>query len=1185
MLTPTAIDYLKTHQVSQVELDALDLALNGRPADRIADHLGITRVAVRKRLGSVYKKLEIEGSTHGKLALLREQLEAIAPIAPKFPQHCDWGDANYESQQFYGREAELAQMEAWIVQNRSRLLVLWGMGGIGKTSLTIELVKQVNQRFEKMWWRSLQDAPMFSDWAGELLTQFGEDLTDNLLGQLVKLLRDHACLLVLDNWESILESGSAIGRYRPGYEAYGELLRLVGEVPHQSTLLVTSREIPRQIVRLKGNQRVQTLELPGLSVAAVTAIFQNLEQSGGQFCRREDLCQNSDICAVIDDRALEELVNHCGGNPLTLKIVATLIQTVFHGDIAKFLQQGAIGGLRDIRSLINGQVDRLSKVEQDLMFWLTINRQIADFNDLLQDFALLDPMEAMEALQRLQQRSLLVSENREYKLLPVVQEVLVNRLIAAIAQELRSAYSLTPPEEAATSSILHDHALYKAQGDAKIRRFQSEMILEPLLQKLRRDYRGDVGIYDCLMKKIAQYRHLADLETGYSVGNLVNLLTRLKGVSLDNIDLSNLVIKQAFLRKVALHNANLSHSTCHHCAFTGILGSVFTTAFHPNQPWLATGDGDGRIVIWDLRSGEQKLTWQAHHNWVRSLVFTPGGDRLISASEDCTIKIWQAKNGDLVKILGQHRDWVREIALAPDGRMLASASRDGTIGLWDLEKGAICQLQGDRDFVRTVAFHPTKPWLASGGEDRMIRLWDVQQHHQIATFKGHKNLVQCITFSPDGKTLASAGWQDSVRLWNVDTQAMEHCFDETSFIRSLAYSSDGQYLAGGGDQRQSQVWDLTTHESLGKLNGHTQRIQAVSFKPNSHTLATASEDKTAILWDIPQIKNRQILRGYTYWVHGLALSSDGEMLASVGDDGLVRRWNPNTGEAKPVLTGHQGRLWATVFSPDGRWLVTSGDDPMVKLWMAKTGKLIRDLPHHDWVRALCFSPDGNILATSGTDNRILLWTPRLSDQPLDVLEGHSNWIRSLCFSNDGKILWSSGDDGVIRGWDIQSGRCFHTSVENSRVWSLAINAQFLASGSDNGQVRLWHPETGELLSQDFKAFASVRSIALHPTQPILAVGYVDQIIRLWNLKTQDYRELVGHEHWVRAVTFHPSQPILFSGSQDGSIRQWNWQTGECLGSMMPDRPYEGMNITQLQGIKPEQMAMLAALGAVEGGGG
>ena len=64
------------------------------------------------------------------------------------------------------------------------------------------------------------------------------------------MLKQHRCLLVLDNAESILKLGAHCGLYRPGYEDYGVLLKQVGEQSHQSCLLLTSREKPLEFSQL-----------------------------------------------------------------------------------------------------------------------------------------------------------------------------------------------------------------------------------------------------------------------------------------------------------------------------------------------------------------------------------------------------------------------------------------------------------------------------------------------------------------------------------------------------------------------------------------------------------------------------------------------------------------------------------------------------------------------------------------------------------------------------------------------------------------------------------------------------------------------------------------------------------------------------------------------------------------------
>jgi hypothetical protein len=82
----------------------------------------------------------------------------------------------------------------------------------------------------------------------------------NQLSALLQLLRDRPSLLVLDNFETLLEPRQREGRYRDGFDGYGALLQAVGETKHQSCVMVTSREAPPEWAVLGGGA-VRTLEL------------------------------------------------------------------------------------------------------------------------------------------------------------------------------------------------------------------------------------------------------------------------------------------------------------------------------------------------------------------------------------------------------------------------------------------------------------------------------------------------------------------------------------------------------------------------------------------------------------------------------------------------------------------------------------------------------------------------------------------------------------------------------------------------------------------------------------------------------------------------------------------------------------------------------------------------------------
>ncbi|WP_051036462.1 NB-ARC domain-containing protein [Pleurocapsa sp. PCC 7327] len=146
---------------------------------------------------------------------------------------------------FLGRTEELTTLEQWIVDEQCRLVLLLGMGGIGKTALAAKLIEQVHDEFELVIWRNLRNAPAVEEVLSDLIRFLGRrersDLPSSLDGSimfLIECLRASRCLVVLDSVEAILQSGDRAGRSREGYQGYGQLFKCVGKTVHQSCLLL-----------------------------------------------------------------------------------------------------------------------------------------------------------------------------------------------------------------------------------------------------------------------------------------------------------------------------------------------------------------------------------------------------------------------------------------------------------------------------------------------------------------------------------------------------------------------------------------------------------------------------------------------------------------------------------------------------------------------------------------------------------------------------------------------------------------------------------------------------------------------------------------------------------------------------------------------------------------------------------
>jgi WD40 repeat protein/transcriptional regulator with XRE-family HTH domain len=1104
---------------------------------------------------------------------------AETPVAPAVSEpaaspRVDWVGA-LDVSHFSGREVEAAELSEWILEERCRLVTLVGMGGIGKSMLASFLGSRLAPHFDAVLWRSVRDAPECSDLVADCITFFSETppaafpaSLEQRINQLVTRLQASRYLLVLDNLESLLESGDPEGRYLSGYEGYGRLIGRLAESAHQSCVLLTSREKPREIEPLEGMRSpVRSLRLLGIDELAARVLLGDKGLSG-------------------TPAAWQRLVAGYAGNPLALKIVAQGVSDLFGGDLDRFLQEGELV-FNGVRPVLRQQVGRLSTLESLLLMWLAVLREWTPLNTLAQ---VLHPRvmraQLLEALEALRRRSLLERGQQDsFSLQSVVMEFLTNTLCERLAEEI----VLGNPQQ------LRRVALEQAQAKDYVRQTQVRLLVHPLTLRLRAELGEDSLIEEHLLRLLALFRTEDVATQGYGPANVISLLKDLRG-HLRGLDLSHLALRSVSLQGVQMQDANLSGALMRECVFTEAFDAIWAVAISPSGHYWAAGSKRGEVWVWrvEQEAGETlHLVWRAHTDTVWGLAFSPDERALASGSSDGRVKLWDLASGALLGSSWQTKG-IRDLAFSPDGSLLASVGGDATVRFWDPKLATSLEELPHPGTVFGLAWSPDGDLLASGDDAGTIRIWQRQPSGPprcVQTFSEHSNRVHGLAFSPDGSRLASASWDGGVKLWDLESsRCLETLSGHTERVHCLAWSPDGAMLASGGFDHTIRLWGIQEGRAQVVLQGHRAVVIDLTFTPDSRYLLSGSDDGTLRLWEVQGGQCVRVLQGYAASLYDIAWSPDATQLASAGADTHVTIWELASGTPRGVLRGHSWIVYGLAWSPDGRRLASAGWDNAILLWEPATGtcvQILRDLEHaNTFFYGVAWSPDGERLASGTILHGVLVWDGTVRSRHW-LSSQLSPWIRRVAWSPDGTWLVGGGDDGSVSVWDVSAGGlqrqlAGHQGAVMSVAWS--PDGRRLASGGSGrggGELFVWDADSGKPVHAFEGHPGVVSALSWVSGGEVVVSGDSDGRLRWWEVQRGEcVRVREAHQGTVQALKVSPDGTKLASCGDDGAICLWDLESGEPLQTLR-NRLYERLNITGIRGLTGAQEASLRALGAFE----
>jgi DNA-binding SARP family transcriptional activator/WD40 repeat protein len=324
---------------------------------------------------------------------------------------------------------------------------------------------------------------------------------------------------------------------------------------------------------------------------------------------------------------------------------------------------------------------------------------------------------------------------------------------------------------------------------------------------------------------------------------------------------------------------------------------------------------------------------------------------------------------------------------------------------------------------------------------------------------------------------------------------------------------DGTTVAWVGDDGSVGVWDLRNGSRiLGRPSPDTScganigcpDVFHVNLSNDAHLMATGDGEGLAHVWDLDS--GREVMTASTHAGPRIlagsfgadispivALSPDGRLLSTVGSDRFLRMWDVSTGAQVWALAPETDTPFVSMFhpffSPDGTrllvctWpapprvldaatgetMVSPGDGPGCGLPSGADGSRIAfvvirggsqrvevwDLRQRTRVAAAPFaeispgtftgvgtlSPDGRVLAVvGGPAQNVVLLRDADTLAPLDTLE-HRVRVFQVTFSTDGTRIVTSSDDGMVRVWNTETGELIFTTPDEPSELEGAVFSQ------------------------------------------------------------------------------------------------------------------------------------------------
>jgi len=251
----------------------------------------------------------------------------------------------------------------------------------------------------------------------------------------------------------------------------------------------------------------------------------------------------------------------------------------------------------------------------------------------------------------------------------------------------------------------------------------------------------------------------------------------------------------------------------------GHCNTVLALAVSSDGKYLASGDMDKLIHIWDTLTMKRVYTFKGHRDSISGLVFRRGTHTLYSCSFDRSVKIWSVDERAYVETLFGHQDKICAIDCGARERCVTAGGRDTSARVWKIVEESQLVFNGPQSSIDCIKLLNEEHWVTAG-EDGHLAVWGihkkkplalVQNSHGVDTSNQDPHWISALATMHNTDTVITGSRDGWVRVWKVGEGFRSitevHKVAVAGFVNSLEISACGLWIvAGVGQEHKLGRW-------------------------------------------------------------------------------------------------------------------------------------------------------------------------------------------------------------------------------------------------------------------------------------------------------------------------------------------------------------------------------------------